>query len=527
LKKRKKFIKLIYSGNQFSFISAAMDSSSPRSPLDDDSKEFDDGYDENLMGDEEDKRKLAQMTEKEREQELFNRSERRETLKIRFEIERKLRAKSKKGELEKKQSKQGRPRKRLRASEIYSSDESSEDSDEYIPDTDKSGPHNELSNAGAKSSKMNTRASSTLLSNSSSGSSSSSASSSSSSDSEPGRDDLNDDDDSQLGQDDYHMTLADLRCLQLKRDRIEQWVYSPFFKETAIGLFVKMSVGNHPRTQQHMYKVAQIVDITKGSKLYAINFSKYKTDKYCLVRIGSVERTYAMHFVSNRPFDEDDYSKWCSDLNAEGLSMPSREHFLRKKRDLHRAMNYQYTDEDIDYEVNEKRRFQDPSCNFAMKKTELIRAKAEAEDMNDYEKAREIQQALDELEEQAKQLEKSRSSSTFSAISFVNERNRIKNIEESERVLKESKSVKTEDPFTRRKCTPTIVHNKNSNPNSTFPGDTNEPSDKNGHQLNNKSTDAGATNNNGTQKITPEVVKSVNDLFQAHSSIDLDLDIDI
>uniref|UniRef100_A0A6G1SIF1 RNA polymerase-associated protein RTF1 n=1 Tax=Aceria tosichella TaxID=561515 RepID=A0A6G1SIF1_9ACAR len=508
-----------------------MDSSSPRSPLDDgeiaddDSKEFDDGYDENLMGDDEDKRKLAQMTEKEREQELFNRSERRETLKIRFEIERKLRAKSKKRELEKKQSKQGRTKKRLRASEIYSSDESSDDSDEYIPDADKSGALMDLASAGSKSSKMHTRASSTIISDSSSESASSS-SSSSASESEAERDELNDDDDSQLGQDDYQMPLSDLKCLQLKRDRIEQWVYSPFFKETAIGLFVKISVGNHPKTQQHMYKIAQIMDITKGSRIYAINASKNKTDKYCLVRVGNVERTFAMHFVSNRPFDEDDYNKWLNDLNAEGLSLPSREHFLRKKRDLYRALNYHYTDEDINYEVNEKKRFQGSSCNFAMKKTELIRAKAEAEDMNDYEKAREIQQALDDLEEQAKQLEKSRSSSTFSAISFVNERNRIKNIEESERVLKESKSVKTEDPFTRRKCTPTIVHNKNSNPNSTFPGDQVGINDKNDHQLNNK-TDSISTNNNGSLKTIPEVVESVNDLFQAHASIDLELDIDI
>lgn len=44
---------------------------------------FTDGLDENLMGDEEDKQRLQQMTEKEREQELFNRIERRAVLKTR------------------------------------------------------------------------------------------------------------------------------------------------------------------------------------------------------------------------------------------------------------------------------------------------------------------------------------------------------------------------------------------------------------------------------------------------------------
>uniref|UniRef100_H2XU12 Uncharacterized protein n=1 Tax=Ciona intestinalis TaxID=7719 RepID=H2XU12_CIOIN len=43
-------------------------------------KQFDDGYDSELVGDEEDRVKLENMTEKEREQELYNRLEKREAL---------------------------------------------------------------------------------------------------------------------------------------------------------------------------------------------------------------------------------------------------------------------------------------------------------------------------------------------------------------------------------------------------------------------------------------------------------------
>lgn len=523
-------------------MSAEMDSSSPRSPLDegeiedDESKEFDDGFDENLMGDEEDRKKLAQMTEKEREQELFNRSERRETLKIRFEIERKLKSKAKKRELEKKQSKQVRARKRLRASEIYSSDESSEESDEYTPEVNahnKTTSVSETTTPGKQTSKMNTR--SGLLITSSSSSSASPSSASSSSDSEPEHDELEADEDGNIQQDNFQMSLADLRSLQLKREKIEKWVYAPFFKETAIGLFVKISVGNHPSNPDvHMYKVAQIVDITKGSRIYAINplLGKHRTDRQCLVKIGRVERTYAMSFVSNRTFDEDDFARWKDQIHIDGQEVPSREYFNKKKRDLHHAVNYQYKDKDIEYEVNERSRFRElKECNFALKKTELMGEKADAEASNDYERAREIQQIIDELEEKAKELEKTRSSSTFSAISFVNERNRIKNIVESERVLKETKSIKSEDPFTRRKCTPTIVHNKNN-------GDSNsslKQTDKNGENTmkppninNGNSLYTTKTLNGNNNSLTPtESVKSVDDLFQAHASIDLELDIDI
>lgn len=65
-------------------------------------EEFFDGYGEDLMGDEEDRKRLEQMTEKEREQELYNRLEKREALKTRFEIEKKLRQAKK---IEKKKAK--------------------------------------------------------------------------------------------------------------------------------------------------------------------------------------------------------------------------------------------------------------------------------------------------------------------------------------------------------------------------------------------------------------------------------------
>ncbi len=44
---------------------------------------FDDGYDDQLRGDEEDRKMLDNMTEMEREKEIFNRLEKREAMKTR------------------------------------------------------------------------------------------------------------------------------------------------------------------------------------------------------------------------------------------------------------------------------------------------------------------------------------------------------------------------------------------------------------------------------------------------------------
>lgn len=52
--------------------------------------EFDDGYDENLMGDEADRKRLSCLSEKERETEIFKRIEQRDIMRTRWEIEKKL-----------------------------------------------------------------------------------------------------------------------------------------------------------------------------------------------------------------------------------------------------------------------------------------------------------------------------------------------------------------------------------------------------------------------------------------------------
>lgn len=75
------------------------------------------------------------------------------------------------------------------------------------------------------------------------------------------------------------------------------------------------------------------------------------------------------------------------------------------------------------------------------------------------EEVQRLNSELEQLEERAKELDKLRTSS-ISAISYINERNRLKNILDSEKaILQEAKESKTkaDDPFTRRRCAPMLV----------------------------------------------------------------------
>merc|ERR1712203_1123933 len=87
---------------------------------DSDFGEFDDGLDEDFIGDEEDRKMLDEMNEKEREEEIFKRSEKREMEKKRYEIEKRLRLQRKKNQEEERLNKtlDTKERSRARRTEI-------------------------------------------------------------------------------------------------------------------------------------------------------------------------------------------------------------------------------------------------------------------------------------------------------------------------------------------------------------------------------------------------------------------------
>ena len=74
----------MFEAEKLSLFDTGEMSDSDKDASDGDFQEFDDGLDENLIGDEHDKKRLEQMTEKEREQEIFNRLEKREAMRTRY-----------------------------------------------------------------------------------------------------------------------------------------------------------------------------------------------------------------------------------------------------------------------------------------------------------------------------------------------------------------------------------------------------------------------------------------------------------
>ncbi|WAR18795.1 RTF1-like protein [Mya arenaria] len=449
-------------------------------------EQFNDGYDENLIGDEEDKQRLEDMTEKERETELFNRMERRNLLKTRFEIEKKLkhakkleqkkrkergsmtgaegssqkgvvgivaskrsqerrkdleskkdskkltamqelkaRREEKKVRAEEQKAQEEEKKKPLRASDIYS-DESDEDDVE-----DKAGSRRE--DAGDRKDESD-----------SDGSSSSSSSRSSY------RSESSDNESRSRPRKKYVPVSAkeELSKIRLSRHKLEKWCHMPFFKQTVCGCFVRIGIGNHE--SRPVYRVAEIIDVLETYKVYQLGSSR--TNKGLKLRHGNSERVYRLEFVSNQDFTETEFFKWKEAVMLAGEQVPSMEDVQRKLKDIQSAHQYKYNDDDIEKIVAEKKKFKKNPHNYAVKKTDLLKFREQAELTGNIEQQMQYQQELDELEERAEDLDKIRSSK-ISSISYINQRNRLQNQVEKEEANKaefEEMKGAAADPFTRR-----------------------------------------------------------------------------
>ncbi|XP_035451178.2 RNA polymerase-associated protein Rtf1 [Spodoptera frugiperda] len=508
----------------------------------DSEEEFDDGYDENLMGDEEDRARLAAMSEKEREQEIFKRIERRDLMKTRWEIERKLRLARRSAALgsltpadvarrraarrrrraaraqapppdkepeveppppaEPEQEKEQPPpspgeilddkhdadrseragspqfgkterkrnvddkrqnamaalraqrdakatrvelsRQRRRQEQSHKDKDDTDDADaEIIGGTSKQSVKLKASDIYSDDSGSDSD------DNKSQGRRSSSSSMSSG----------GEEDDAKRERELVEVKYADskdqINKLRLSRFKLERLVHLPFFARVVTGCFVRIGIGNN--NGNPVYRVAEIIDVYETAKVY--NLGNTRTNKGLKLRHGTQDRVFRLEFVSNQEFTESEFQKWNKAIKDANKKPPTMDFVRNKIQEVKEALMYEFKEEDIEKIVAEKDRFRSHPTNYAMKKTQLMKERDVAQLRGDDETVMELNAKIQELEERASQLDKTRTSS-IQSISYINNRNRKLNVETAEKAIMEevkaNKGKKADDPFTRRSTKPVM-----------------------------------------------------------------------
>lgn len=433
---------------------SSVQESSPEELSEGEIPEFDDGFDENLVGDESDRRKLEMMSEKEREQELFNRMEKREALKTRMEIEQKLKLERRTKKKDKK--KEPKEKKSNSVEEFTGSIALRKGERSRTKMEDKKAKA--IDELKARRSEKNLKKSAEALLEKKEALKTSDVytddeEEDQESDAGSGEDSYEADSDEEVQAENEKRltTKEELEKARLSRHKLEQWVHLPFFKKYVTGCYVRIGIGVHEG--RAIYRVAEVVDVVEQYKVYQLG--KSRTNKGLKLRHGQQDRTFRIEYVSNQGYTESEFQKWKEEMNLGSLSLPLLGDINRKAEEVAQAKTYMYNETDIEAIVKEKQKFRKNPYNYAMKKNQLLRNKEVADQSGNFDDIQKVRRELDDLEERATFLDKKRNKN-LSAVSFINERNRKKNIYDAEKAAIEEMRTEMiqDDPFTRRKTTP-------------------------------------------------------------------------
>lgn len=251
-------------------------------------------------------------------------------------------------------------------------------------------------------------------------------------------------------------TKDELNKIRLSRHKVERFVALPHFGRVVTGCFVRISIGN--KNNQPVYRVAEVAGVVETAKVYMLG--KGRTNKGLKLRIGNSEKVFRLEFVSNQDFSDSEFGKWQEVCSQQGCVPPTLDFAERKVAEIKEAIVYEFKDEDVHRIIEEKNRFRKYPTNYAMKKTTLMKERDAALLRGEDERAAEINVQIEELDDRANELDKRRSS-TISLISYINDRNRKRNVQEAEKAIMEevraTKGVRADDPFTRRCTKPTMT----------------------------------------------------------------------
>jgi len=470
--------------------------------------EFDDGLDDDLIGDLEDRRMLESLTEREREEEFYKRNEKRDELKKRFEITQKLKKQQQKrrgsssdvdsirdeghdradSALDSYQDPHSRKKgyeekygsKFSALSELKAKREEKERKEKLreekikknkknISDSESGSDYEKL---GKGKNKKNVLKASEIYSSSSSDDGgdvrrkTSSSSSSDSSSESGGESDTERQNSKKTVKKALNIeTKEEIEKIRLSRFKLDKFVHLPIFKKTVIGCYVRVGIGRSPEGKD-VYRCCEIVDTCETGKIY--NVMKSKTNLGLKLRHGKDTRIFRLQFISNNPLSESEFEKYkkaCVDGNT---SLPTNAHVAQKQKDIKYALEYRFSTADVEKILASKKKFDNNPKNYAMKKAELTKLRDMAAFTGEKEKERDYSTELDNLEKRAEDLDSKRTSS-ISTISFINDRNRKNNVVRAYKGIMEEVKQKeidgeVDDPFTRRKTRPRLGNTKSKVP---------------------------------------------------------------
>ena len=270
----------------------------------------------------------------------------------------------------------------------------------------------------------------------------------------------------------------DLKSIQVRRHKLEEWITKPHFEVSLPGSMVRVAAGDkrgpdgsvamdergRPQVRYMLVQVISVEELPPGVHKYLEGGSGWKspypfgpdgakTSKWLKVSRGKSERVWPLAQVSNAPFTDDEFSSW--QHSCEGnRDQVTRGDVLEVLERLNAADSYVYSAEDVARMLEEKRAKGQMSKNVASERARLERERDAAIEMGDEVRIAEVQGEIEALEAAAAAAVSSRQVIAAS-MAMLNKKNTDRNFQTAFKAGKGGAgggpgAAGTLDPFSRR-----------------------------------------------------------------------------
>ena len=272
--------------------------------------------------------------------------------------------------------------------------------------------------------------------------------------------------------------FVDLKSIQVRRHKLEEWISKPHFEETMPGCMVRVAAGDRraadgsvvldnsgrPERRYILVQVVGVEELPPGTHKYLEGSSGWKspypfgpegvkTSKWLKVLRGNSQRIWPLAQVSNSSINEDDYASWHRACEGTRRQITRGDVAAVKER-LERADTYVFTAEDVAKMLEEKRQRGQGVKNVAMERARLERDRDAAVETGDEVRLAQLQFEIESLGVAAAAAVASRQGGAIS-MAILNQKNADLNFKTAFNAGKEGAggagaATGTLDPFSRR-----------------------------------------------------------------------------
>ncbi|KAK7379170.1 hypothetical protein VNO80_04623 [Phaseolus coccineus] len=246
-------------------------------------------------------------------------------------------------------------------------------------------------------------------------------------------------------------TFENIREITIRRSKLVKWLNEPFFEELIVGCFVRIGIGKSESGPVYRLCIVQRVDGGDPNKHYKVE--NRVTHKYLVCVWGSENsaKKFQVAVISDSAPLEREFRHWVREVERTGSQLPSKMSVLEKKEAIRRTSAYVYSAATVKQMLEEKKSAPSRPLNIAVEKDRLKNLLEVAKCKNDEAEMDRILRKLADLEASRKSRENDTKALRLAEMNRKNKVANFKNLSEHKQFNANLKAGEEGyDPFSRR-----------------------------------------------------------------------------